>query len=408
MKNFLKKIFGWITKHKFYTIIAIIILGTGGYFGWKKFFPTAATVRYITTTVQKGVLATTISGTGQVSASNQVDIKTKSSGDVTYVGVQAGDTVKTGTLLVQLNANDALKSVRDAKDNLESAQLSLAKLKQPATDLEILQSENSLAQAQQTKQQSQNELIKAYDDGFNTVTNAFLDLPSVMSGLQELLYNTDFPSTNFWNLDWYVSQGIANENNYDKVMGYRDDVNNAYDKARTAYDTSFNDYKITSRVSSTSTINNLISETYEATKAISAAVKTTKNLVDFIQDLLIRNERNVPSLVITHQASLDTFTGNTNSHLTSLSSIKQSIINANYAITNADRAIAEKTASLAQLKAGVDPLDLRSQELSIKQKENALQDAQATLANYSACAPFDGVIAAITAEKGDTVSAGGS
>jgi len=408
----MKKIFTLVLKNRVYFLIGLILVGGGGYYSYKKWFVSSATTRYITAQVERGVLTSSISGTGQVSVSNQVDLKTKAAGDVLYVNGKVGDEVKAGTLLVSLNAREALKSVRDAQSSLDSAKLSLEKILKPVDELTILQAENSLTSAQESKAKSENDLVKYYDDGFNTVANVFLDLPTIMNGLENLLYGNDFGSvTGQSNLDWYTNQGVvANYDSYDKIMSYRGDVNNSYNLARQSYGINFNSYKSANRLSSTSTIEELITETYNTVKLMAEAVKDASNFIDFTRDLVesYGSGRSLPSTVTTHQTSLNTYTGQTNSHLTSLLSIKNSIETAKSSIVSAGRTIAEKTASLADTKAGTDPLDIESQRLSVKQKENALLDAKEKLADYSVRAPFDGVIASFTPKKGDSLSSGAS
>jgi len=42
---------------------------------------------------------------------------------------------------------------------------------------------------------AQTDLAKAYDNGFSSVANTYLDLPAVMSGMQSMLFdNTSFVS----------------------------------------------------------------------------------------------------------------------------------------------------------------------------------------------------------------------
>ena len=76
----MKKILVFVGGHKLVVLIILIILGVGGYYGYQKFFTKSATTRYITAKVERGALITSLSGTGQVSASSQVDLKTKTSG----------------------------------------------------------------------------------------------------------------------------------------------------------------------------------------------------------------------------------------------------------------------------------------------------------------------------------------
>lgn len=412
MKKFFK-LFKTVKKHKLISLFVVLLLMGGVNFAYNKFFGARATIKYVTTKVEKGPLITSISGTGQISASNQIDLKAKASGSIVYLNALAGQEVKAGTVLARLDSRDAYKSVRDAQANLESAKLSMTKLTQPADDLTILQAENSLAAAKENKQQAEINLQKSYDDGFNSVSDAFLNLPSVMSGLKDLLYSYNF-SDNSSNLDWYFNQGISlnyqNTEIYNKVVLYRDKVTSSYAAAREKYDSTFDYYKTVSRDSDSATIENLISQTYEATKLISTAVQNTNNYLDLVQDLMqnYSNAITIPSIMTTHQNSLDTFTSKTNSHLTSLLSITNTISNSKNSLVTSDRSIAEKTESLAKLKAGADPLDIQSQQLSLKQKENALLDVQEKLADYTVVAPFGGVVGKVSVKKNDDVSSGTS
>ncbi|HPV70868.1 MAG TPA: efflux RND transporter periplasmic adaptor subunit [Candidatus Magasanikbacteria bacterium] len=407
----MKKFFRWFLKHKIVLGLIIIVLGGGGYLGYKKFFVKTQSVRYVTSAAEKGLLITSISGTGQISVSNQVNVNPKASGDITSINVTVGQEIKSGTVIATINAKEALKTVRDAETSLESAKISYAKLVQPADELSLLQAENSLAAAKENREQTEETLNKNYEDGFNSVTNAFLDLPTVMAGLKDILYGYDY-SNNYTNIDWYANQGVSlNSNNndiYNKISLYRQNVNDAYAAARKKYDANFDLYKTVSRDVETATIDSLIMETYETTKLVSDAVKSANNFVDLIQDLMLDRSSDVtiPSLMSTHQNSLDNYTSKTNSHLTNLLSAKNTIANSKSSLVTADRSIAEKTASLEELKAGADSLDIQSQKLSLKQKENSLLDAKEKLADYTIRAPFDGVVAEVDIKKGDTVSSG--
>ena len=184
----MKKIIKKILERKILSGGIALLLAIGGYLGYGAIFNKDGVAQYALAQVQKGTLVVSIAGSGQVSVSNQVDIKPKVSGDVVYVGVKNGQEVKAGTLIVQLDAGDAQKAVRDAEANLESAKLSLEKLKKPSDTLSLLQAENSLAQAKESKQKAEDDLKKAYEDGFNTISNAFLELPEVMTGLDNIFF----------------------------------------------------------------------------------------------------------------------------------------------------------------------------------------------------------------------------
>lgn len=395
-------------SHKWRCAVVIALIAVVGYFSYGKFFPASTAVKYVSSPVERGVLITSISGTGQVAASDQIDLTAKAGGDISFLKAVVGQEVKAGTLIAQIDARDALKTVRDARTSLETAQLSLEKLQHPADALTILQAENSLLQTQESYTQAQDSLTKSYDDGFNTVANAFLDLPTVMNGLKELLYGNAFASGQS-NIDWYANQGIAYSfKDYDKIMNYRSQINSSYSSALVSYNTNLDHYKSATRSSSTSTVESLILETYDTAKVIADVVKNSKNYVDFVYNAMLNNQNNsgIPATITAHQSTLDGYTSKTNSQLLSLLGIKNTIANAKTTIESATRSIAEKTQSLADLKAGADEFDLRSAQLSVTQKQNSLRDAEEKLADYSARAPFDGIIAVSDLKKGDTVSSG--
>lgn len=408
----MRKFFGVLVRNKFKIILILIILGVGGYFGWNKFFPAAAVTRYVTGTVEKGVLSSTISGTGQVEASNQVDITAKISGDVVSVNsaAKAGAEVKSGVVLASLDASDASKAVRDAQTSLETAQLDLERILEPTDALTLLQSENSLASAKETKITAEENLDKAYEDGFNAVSSVFLNMPEIISGLDSMLYGNDYED-NQTNLDWYADRAVSTDAGSEyKAQEYKESAKTSYANARLSYTEAFDKYKATSRISPSSTIEALILQVYEMSKDVSDAVKNTKNLLDYVQDAIETspNRLTAPTLLNTHQDTLESYTSQMNSNLSSLLSVKSTITSNKNSIVSANRTIAEKTASLENLNEGADVLDVRAQKITIEQKKSALADARAALADYYIRAPFDGMLATFTVEKGDMLSANSS
>ncbi|PIS34873.1 MAG: hypothetical protein COT37_00340 [Parcubacteria group bacterium CG08_land_8_20_14_0_20_43_9] len=90
----------WTMKHKFIGFIIIAVLVAGGYFGIRAISPEKqGEITYTTAPVGRGILTTTISGSGQISVLDQVDIKPRVSGDIVYAGVKKGDEVRAGGLL---------------------------------------------------------------------------------------------------------------------------------------------------------------------------------------------------------------------------------------------------------------------------------------------------------------------
>lgn len=82
MKTYLYKVKSFIIAHKIMSFILLVAVLYGGYWGYKKSTSTAGVTRYVSAKVEKGTIIASVSGTGQVSASSQIDLKPKVSGDI--------------------------------------------------------------------------------------------------------------------------------------------------------------------------------------------------------------------------------------------------------------------------------------------------------------------------------------
>lgn len=76
--------------------------------------------------VEKGDLAKSVVATGKVEPITKVEIKSKASGIVKKLYVEAGDTVKKGQVLAELDRDEILASVRSQEAQLESSQANLS------------------------------------------------------------------------------------------------------------------------------------------------------------------------------------------------------------------------------------------------------------------------------------------
>ncbi|MDP2934682.1 MAG: efflux RND transporter periplasmic adaptor subunit [bacterium] len=368
----LKRLPKLIVAHKFISGIIIAIIVVGGYFGYKALNKSGDAIKYAIASVEKGTLIVSISGSGQVSAKNQVDVKSKVSGDVVFVGVKNGQEVKAGTLLAQISSQDAQKSVRDAEIAFQREKLNLEKMEGMTTDDGTIRG---------IRKKAEDDIEKAYEDGFNMVANIFLELPEIMAGIDDMLFSHDF-ETNRQNINYYVDA----VRNYDetKVSLYEKDTYDKYQAARVAYDKNFQDYKSTSRFSQAETISVLIDQTYETVKSAAEAIKSANNLIQFYHDELTRRGFRIQSLSDTHLSSLNSYTGKTNNYLLNLLSIKNTIRSSVESIVETN-------------------FDIADQKIQVEQAEESLLDAKEKLADYYIRAPFNGIVTNIGVEKGDTI-----
>ena len=395
--KFIKSLFA--TKLRITIVVAV--LAFGGFFAYRTWGRSEAAVSYQTAPAVKGAFISSVSGTGRVSASSEVELKPKVASDVIWTSAVEGQAVTAGAAIASLDATDALKLVRDAEVNLASAELALAKLQKSADKLALISAQNALAAAQDAKQKAvEDDLARSYEDAFSDVANAFLDLPEILSGLDEILHDNTY-NTAQDNLD-HLADSIRNFD--ERVDVYRDSAKTAYEKARSAYDQNFLSYKATSRNSDREAIEKLAKETYETSRLAGDAVKSASNFFDFYVDTADDAGVSEPSGISADQSSLASYTAEINTHVSALLSDTNSVKNSKDAIASADRTIAEKTASLEKLLAGADDLDLKTQMLTVQQRKNALADARAALADYTVRAPFAGVLAKVSVKRGDSVS----
>lgn len=384
-------------------ILTLVILAVVGYFIYERSQPKTVEAQYITAPAEKGTLSVTVSATGQVSSSNQIDIKPESSGKITSINVKPGQEISQGASIATLDSKDAQKAIRDAEVNLQTAKLALEKLQKPTDSLSITQAQNTLERNKQAKLDAQDDLNKAYEDGFTEVSNAFLDLPDIMTGLQDTLYDST-PSLDTGgrtNMDFYTDEALKYD---DKAVNYKLDADAKYKLARASYDKTFDTYKSTSRTASSDVLEKLITETYTTTKNISEAVKSANNLIQFYKDKLTEKNFKPVNTSLTQLTTLGGYTSTVNSNLSSLLGITNTIKTSKDAITNSDRTIQENTESLAKLNEGADELDVQSAQITITQRQNALRDAREALSDYSITAPIDGVIATVDGKVGDNAA----
>lgn len=402
-----------ITKHKILSGFLFIIFVIGGYYTYGKLTSTDAETRYVLAAVQKGTLVTSISGSGQVSVSDQIDIKPKVSGDVIYAGVKNGQEVKAGTLLIKIDTSNAERAVKDAEINLETARVQLEELLKPPDELTILQAENSLAKAKEAKQKAESSIIEGYEDAYNTITDVFFDLPAIITNLNNILYSYEIAnsessiSNNTWNISAFLNFILpADYDDFYKLEKFIKTAENSYKIVREKYDKNLEHYKDTSRYAEYGVIEALLEETLGTLRATAETIKSETNMLDFLVDYRSRRDLRIFSKVSGYQLDLKSYTSKTNSYLSNLLKVQRSFQDNRAAVLDAEFSIKEKELLLKELIEGPDDLDIRTKKNIIQQKEDALAAARENLAGCYIYAPFNGIVTEVYIKKGDSVSSG--
>jgi len=402
------KIFKKIFQHKLITAI-ILILIIGGYFGYQYFANNKNVVRYALAAVGKGTLIVSVSGSGQVSSLDEADIKAQVNGDLSGLYINNGDEVKKGELVAKLDDVDLRKAVQNAQISLETAQADLKDLLNPTDEeLKLLQAENDLAKAQRAEVAAKDGIQEGLDSAFNNIATIFFGLPTIITTTRDVLYSNQIGENEVTvgayqeNLTAYQSLFMGTERY--KIESYVQSAISDYQTAEEKYDQNLEDYKNTSRYSDEATIESLINETIETTKAISQTTKSEINLLAFVADYLSASNRRVYSKITDYRTNLESYYSKTNSFLQTLYSVQDSLKNNKQALPDAEISVQEKELSLNELKAGPTELDVKTKQFAVQQKEDALSSAKENLADAYIYAPFDGVISEVKVKNGDSIS----
>ncbi len=356
---------------------------------------------YVTATVTRGMLTTSVSGSGQVAAETQVDIKPKVSGTVTYVGVESGDTVRAGTLLLKLDTADALKTLRDASSSLETAELSLDALLHPS-QLSLLQARNSLASAQESARTAVANVAKGYTDAYNDVASTYLSVPTLVTNLHDILYGYNLDSRNMNTTALLGLGGFTDPYPYNQLVSKAE---TAYAAARAEYLTGLAQYQATSRDADHATVESLLAETSAVAEKLYEAARAEGNLINYWVDYQSGRGGAIPGAVSGFQTNLNAYATELNGDLVSLANAARTLADNAQAVVSAQRSVETAQLSLQNLQLP-DELSVKQKQLSVEQAKNALADARAALADHYLSAPFTGIVAAVHAKAGDSVSSG--
>lgn len=117
----------WVFEHKiisFLTLAAIL----GGMYYYQKQDAQETITPPETAKVQSGDIKIVVTGSGQVQAKNQVDLRPQAAGDgldILEVKVKNDQEVEKGQIIAVLDSSDAKEKIRDAQLSLENAKLDL-------------------------------------------------------------------------------------------------------------------------------------------------------------------------------------------------------------------------------------------------------------------------------------------
>ena len=152
----MKKVFKWVA--------ALVILAGLGWYGYQKMQPKNEAT-FITEEVKRGKIAQTVSATGEISATNLVDVGTQVSGQIKKMHVKIGDVVKEGDLIAEIDNVTQVNEVNTRKAQLQTYQ---AQLESAQVALKIAQRKYSRYKSLASADAVSKEEFEATEDSLAT------------------------------------------------------------------------------------------------------------------------------------------------------------------------------------------------------------------------------------------------
>ena len=375
----ISKILKSILRHKLLTGIILVLIIGGAYFGYQRLTGNKNAIQYATAAVEKGTLIVSVSGSGQVTVLDQVDIKPKVSGDITTLYINKDEEVKIGQILAVLDTGDAQIAIRDAEIALDDAKRDLDKAKE---DYEKI------------KKDTASSLASAYEDELDILTGTFKDQTPMISDLETMFKEKSYGSQEI-SIDCYVSliRSIYNRRgDFNQLPYWTESAEDKFLNLKSQFDAIRTEYWKLHQNSPYDQIKTVLNQTYELSRLLLDLTRQTSNLIEKYKKILDEESLTSPiSLTITNNQASQ--------------------------LTKFDSTLSTYTSSLQKVKDTIDDLEkngpkqIRDAELAIQtaqnnvtKKEDALSDAKEKLANCFIYAPFTGVVAEVNVKKGDSVS----
>ncbi len=135
-------------------LLVLGIAGAGGWYAYRQYTASAAKPPdYETITISRGNIIATVSATGSVSPEREASLSFQGTGTILHVNVKAGDQVRAGQVLAELDTRDLDLAVRLAQVGVRTAEAQLEQLRETASPVDVAAAQAQLASAQAAYQQ---------------------------------------------------------------------------------------------------------------------------------------------------------------------------------------------------------------------------------------------------------------
>lgn len=335
----------WALAHKIWAGIILAAVLAGGYAAYGALSGGPKTTTYVLGTASKGTVVSTISGSGQVTAQNEIELSPKTSGDIVSINVKAGQEVAAGQVIASLDPGTSGFELESAKISYQQA---LASDKDDSSD-------------------AATALQGAEDDARAALASSASAETDVLDSLSGLYEQGGYLNS--------VKNGAGSA-----AASLRKEAETDQQKAESSAGDFRRAVTALSASASDDDLAALLAQGYAAANDVATAARATQDLV-----IYLRGQSDSTRLA---DDAYTTVTGAVKDAGSAVSSA-----------ASARDALSSARKKVDDLESGSNALSIRSAALSLSEKQEAYDD-------HFVVAPFAGVIAKVSAKVGDSAGSG--
>ena len=162
--SFIRRFFGWLWRHKWWSLTVIILLLIGG--TWWIIASIGDKVEYVTVGVTRGDIKHVVTATGEINPVNTVSVGSQVSGTISNIYVDYNSHVTKGQLLLEIDPSVLQATVDEARAALDSAKSQLNLARNDYERNKTLYDSGYVARAEMEQSQTNYELFLGFLDGF--------------------------------------------------------------------------------------------------------------------------------------------------------------------------------------------------------------------------------------------------
>jgi HlyD family secretion protein len=360
-----------LKSKKFY--FALIILLIIGYFVYPRIFKKES-VRYVLGEVQRGNLEIKVSGTGEIIPIEEINVKSKVSGEVTFLNVKEGDNVYQGQILAKIDSKNLEKTIKDQEILIKNLELAIESAKLNLQKLNF-QYQNTLRG---------DEYNKALNQGMSILTDFYSFYPTFIEDLRKIYFYKDFENYDN-NLKYYESYNPS-------FAGKSQKLEFNYNILRTKYIELSDNFKNISVQNEAK--EKIIKDSYNLVLVTYDLVNEGREMIRYLkEDLALKNATHEKENIInTHFQKLTNY-------LNSLAQYKQNLLDVISKINSYHDVVDNYEFDKKNLE-----LSIKQKEIDLEQAKNKLNDLKEDLNDYYITAPLNGILSTLNIKKGDLIT----